>query len=216
MICPLYISHRMNEIPFEPSTDGIEFDIRDSAGEIIVTHDPYSKGCTFRAYVDFLRQLPGCSDKLYIVNVKSEGIELDAIHIMETAGLRNFFLLDCSFPRIKALAFNHNESRLAIRVSEYEGTDTAIKISGRVGWIWLDVFTCLPICREDVEMLRSHGYKICLVSPELQGQPDRIEEYAAQMVAEGWIPDAICGKNWNRVRWFNALRLQGELSPSQN
>ncbi len=213
---PLYISHRMNEIPFELATDGIEFDIRDSAGQIIVTHDPYSEGRTFRDYVDFLRQIPGASTKLYIVNVKSEGIENDAIQIMEEAGLKNLFLLDCSFPRIAALAIKQSEQRIALRVSEYEGMDTAIRMKGLIQWIWLDVFSCLAVNNQDIRCLRECGYKICLVSPELQGQPERIEEYAAQMLESDWMPDAICGKAWYRERWFSALRLPVVPSPCLN
>ena len=201
----------MANIPDISDTDGAEFDIRDSDGEILVTHDPYTTGDIFRDYVG---RLP--SHGMYIVNVKSEGIELDAIRLMEEAGLRDFFLLDCSFPRIKALAIGHKESRIAIRVSEYEGIDTALKMAGYVDWIWLDVFTRLPIGHEEMNALRAAGYKICLVSPELQGQPERIEEYAGQMLADGWIPDAICGKSWNRDRWFSALLPQGAPFPSRN
>ena len=61
------------------------------------------------------------------------------------------------------------ERRIAVRVSEYEAIDTALALSGLVDWIWLDSFACLPAAQL-CDDLRTAGFKVCLVSPELQGR----------------------------------------------
>lgn len=95
------IAHRINFLDRTTTdhifsiADGIEFDIRDSAGEIIVQHDPFAPGQLFSEFVSFCPP-----EKFYIVNVKSEGIEYAAIDLLKRQGCERFFLLDCSIPMI--------------------------------------------------------------------------------------------------------------------
>lgn len=188
------IRHRINsleELADVPSFYGIEFDVREGPIDVVVTHDPWTYGPLLS---DFLA---ACHHAFYIVNIKCEGIEDRVLELLRTYGIDTFFLLDCSFPSIVRLS-RLGEHRTAIRVSEYEGLDTAVAMAGRSEWIWLDVFSRIPIGAEDCKRLQSLGYKICLVSPELQKQPEKIAEY-------GWITqhvDAICTKvptQWLRL-----------------
>ena len=50
------------------------------------------------------------------------------------------------------------------------------------------------------------GYKLCLVSPELQGQPEKIEKYAEQIKKEKIIFDSICTKVYNIEKWREILK----------
>ena len=66
----MFITHRINSLDDSSKqifsiSDGIEFDIRDSNGYIIVQHDPFLDG---QLLTDFVKYCP--SDKFYIVNVK--------------------------------------------------------------------------------------------------------------------------------------------------
>ena len=45
------------------------------------------------------------------------------------------------------------------------------------------------------------GYKLCLVSPELQGQPEKLEVYAKQIKDEKIEFDAVCTKEYNVEKW---------------
>ena len=45
------------------------------------------------------------------------------------------------------------------------------------------------------------GYKLCFVSPELQGQPEKLEIYKKQLIKENIIFDAICTKEYNIEKW---------------
>jgi len=161
------IRHRINtieQLALVPLHQGIEFDVREGANGIVVTHDPWTPGVRFEEFLRHVRHA------ICIVNIKCEGIEYEALRLLKEAGIESFFFLDCSFPMIVKLT-RMGERRVAVRVSEYEATDTALALSGLVDWIWLDSFACLPTARM-CDDLRSAGFKVCLVSPELQGRAE--------------------------------------------
>lgn len=192
------IAHRVNFLDAIQSAqvfsvaDGIEFDIRDSGGKIIVYHDAFGTIAYAQDFVEFLQFCP--PDKFYIVNVKSEGIEHRAIQLLEAHGITRFFLLDCSIPMMVRLGYA-GERRLAVRFSEFEGIETVKLMAPFVSWIWIDVFTCLPINELLAEYMKSALHlNICLVSPELQGQPDKISEYVDALTKQNIKLDAVCTK----------------------
>ena len=82
-----------------------------------------------------------------------------------------------------------------------EGIDTIRNMTGHVNWVWVDCFTRMPLTAEDYQELKGLGYKLCLVSPELEGRPQEIEEYRDQIKDAGFNFDAICGKIQNIGRW---------------
>lgn len=178
------IRHRINTIDLlntVPSEFGIEFDVRESYSGIIVTHDPWSEGIRLDEF------LPRINHSFCIVNIKSEGIEFEVLRLLETHNIHNFFLLDCSFPMIIRLS-KSGERRLAIRVSEYESIENAINMKGMVDWIWLDSFIQLP-SKHIIYTLKTLGFKICVVSPELQGRT-----YIGDISDIKNIVDAVCTK----------------------
>jgi hypothetical protein len=193
----MFIAHRINYLDEKAATDvfsvadGIEFDVRDDG----VGHDPWSQS---QPLAEFLRWCP--SEKFYIVNIKCEGIEERTIEALEAHGIHNFFLLDCGVPSIIRLS-RKGERRLAVRYSEYESLDTVLLLANAVQWVWVDVFTHLPLRAETAAVLRAAGLHLCLVSPELQGQPDKIVHYRDTLKEQGIALDAVCSKVWNRALW---------------
>jgi hypothetical protein len=209
----MFISHRVNTLNHNSARifeecDGIEFDIRDSAEDLIVQHDAFSTGQLFS---DFLTFCP--SEKFYIVNVKSEGIEERAIQMLEEKGITTFFLLDCGMPAIQKLV-RKGERRLAIRFSEWEPLELAEALQGLVDWVWVDVFSRLPLTKEIAWTLRSWGYKLCLVSPELQAQPEKCLTYKQFLIKNDISLDAVCSKQYNRPLWLTdqTFSREGSLS----
>lgn len=198
----MFIAHRVNQLDETVAAevfgaaDGIEFDIRDTGGDIVVQHDPFLGG---QLFTDFLKFCP--SNKFYIVNVKSEGIERRAIADLESCGIQQFFLLDCSIPMMVRLG-KEGERRLAVRLSEYESLATVEAMASFVSWVWVDVFTLLPLTREAEESIRHRGLKLCLVSPELQGQQEKVVEYKTLLAERGVTIDAVCSKLYNRGLWM--------------
>ena len=114
----------------------------------------------------------------------------------------NYFFLDSSFPMIKLLT-DQGEKNISLRFSELEGLDTIRNMAGKANWIWVDCFTRLPINKEiEQELKENLGYKLCIVSPELEGQPEKIEEYRDFLKREGIKMDAVCSKFYNAEKWL--------------
>jgi hypothetical protein len=195
-----YIAHRVNtvaELRKLPREYGVELDLRDNLdGRIYIQHNPFEAGEDFE---DYLKEY---HHGTMILNVKSERIELKIQELMKKYGITDYFYLDSSFPMIYLLS-QSGEKRVALRISEYEGLDTARNMAGKVEWIWVDCFSKIPIGRNEYEELKKLGYKLCFVSPELQGRDEDIEAYAQQLKNEGMAFDAICTKYYNVDRWGN-------------
>jgi hypothetical protein len=190
----LQISHRINYLDATISkdifsvADGIEFDLRDSNRALIVQHDACQEGQLFSEFLQFCPPT-----KFYIVNIKAEGIEEMAIDMLTKHGIHQFFLLDCGMPSIVRLG-RKGERRIAIRFSEYESFETVMAIAPFVSWIWIDTFTQLIFTKEQAIKAKQLGLRLCLVSPELQRQPEKREDYLHYCL-ENEIPlDAICTK----------------------
>ena len=190
----LQISHRINFLDSKIASevfsvaDGIEFDLRDSNKELIVQHDACQEGQLFS---EFLRFCP--PNKFYIVNIKAEGIEEMSIDMLTKHGITNFFLLDCGMPSIIRLG-RKGERRMAIRFSEYESFETVTAVAPFVSWIWIDVFTKIVLTSEEAMKAKGFGLRLCLVSPELQGQPEKRETYLQYCKDNEIHLDAICTK----------------------
>ena len=193
-----FIAHRINklkELEKLSKKYGVEIDLRDNVdGKIYINHDPFILGEDFEEY------LKKYSHGTMILNIKSERIELKILELLKKYNIKDYFFLDSSFPMIKLLS-DRREKNIALRYSEYEGLDTLEKMQGKIDWVWVDCFTKLPINNEIYRKIKNMGYKLCLVSPELQGQPEKLELYAKQIKDEKIEFDAICTKEYNIKKW---------------
>ena len=188
----IFISHRRNTIEQlinTPIEYGIEVDIRSNNGELIIHHDPFFKGEYLKNWLSHYRH------KTLILNVKEEGLEKNIIELMDEHRLSDYFFLDQSFPFLVKWA-NLGERRCAVRVSEFESIDTALALAGKINWIWVDCFTHFPLSTVDAQRLHQAGFKLCLVSPELQGRSGEIEipSFATLLNLKQIEPEAICTK----------------------
>ena len=193
-----YIAHRINtveELKKLPTEYGVELDLRDSLdGRIYIQHNPFEPGENFDEY------LKEYHHGTMILNIKSERIELKILEMLPSYDVKSYFFLDSSFPMIWMLS-NQGEKNIALRISEVEGMDTARNMAGKVNWIWVDCFTRIPIDKAQADELRRLGYKLCLVSPELEGRDADIEKYKKLIEDQGMTFDAICTKSYNIGRW---------------
>ena len=199
-----FIAHRINkleELETLPKEYGVEIDLRDNVdGKIYINHDPFILGEDFEEY------LKKYSHGTMILNIKSERIELKILELLKKYSINNYFFLDSSFPMIKLLS-DKGEKNIALRYSEYEGLDTLEKMQGRINWVWVDYITKLPINNEIYRKIKNMGYKLCLVSPELQNQKEKLELYAKQIKDEKIEFDAICTKEYNVEKWKELLQI---------
>jgi len=186
------IAHRRNTIQDLKSTPkeyGVEVDIRSRGEQLIIHHDPFVAGESFDDWIDTYQH------GTLILNIKEEGLESRLIALMQAHGIDDYFFLDQSFPFLVKWA-KAGEHRCAIRVSEFESIETALTLADKVDWVWVDCFTCFPLSQEDAQRLKNAGFKLCLVSPELQGREAKTEiPLLVQILAERGIQaDAVCTK----------------------
>ncbi len=198
-----FIQHRVNTaagLRAVPVASGAEIDIRYHGNDLVLEHDPLHH---HERHPERLEDwLTGWHhDGPLILNVKTEGIERNCIDLVHRHGVRNWFFLDLSPPFLVKYSLlaargeiaGFGPENLAVRLSEHEPVDGVLAFAGRVGWVWVDCFTRLPLDARLAGLLRQAGFRLCIVSPELQHHPlDRIAEFAAQLT--GLRVDAICTK----------------------
>lgn len=193
-----FIAHRINtieELQQIPEEYGVEIDVRDYGDRLILAHDPFIDGDEFEEYLKHYKH------GTMILNIKSERIEHRVLELIGKYKIQDYFFLDSSFPMIYFLS-KEGEKNIALRFSEFEGIDTLLKMEGKVKWIWIDCFSKLPITHENYKVLKNKGFKLCLVSPELQGQSEKLQEYKSYLKDENILLDAICTKIYNIPEWI--------------
>ena len=184
----LQIAHRINTIDLlkkTPCEYGVEVDLRDQGNRIIIRHDAFGDGDDFSKYIEHYNH------RFLIANIKCEGIEEKVLEILLKKNIREFFFLDLSFPALVKMV-KCGEHRIAVRYSEHEPLESVLALAGKVSWVWADCFTKFPLCQKSYAMLHNN-FKICLVSPELQGHPlSHIGQFKSMLKP---MPiDAVCTK----------------------
>lgn len=189
----ILIAHRRNtleQLAATPAEYGIEVDIRSQGSRLVIHHDPFVVDA-----LDFEDWLAAYRHGTLILNVKEEGLEDRLLALMAERGIEDFFFLDQSFPFLVRTA-RRGERRCAVRVSEFETVETALSLAGRIDWVWVDCFTRFPLDRASAARLKEAGFRLCLVSPELQGRTDPAEIAAMHglLAREGITAEAVCTK----------------------
>lgn len=181
------VAHRINTLEGlknVPTTLGTEVDIRARGSELYLHHDPFHDRDA-DAFVDYL---DAYRHGLLVLNIKEVGIESEVLRLVRERGLERYFLLDVEFPYLYR-ASREGERALAVRYSEDESIETALRYKDRVDWVWIDTNTHLPLNAG----IKSHleGLKTCLVCPERWGRPQDIPLYRAQLDALEFRLDAV-------------------------
>jgi len=186
------ILHRLNTkkaLQAAPLQYGAEVDIRSRGEKLIIHHDPFVPGEDLEEWLSAYRH------GALILNVKEEGLEQRLIDLMRLRNINDYFFLDQSFPFLVKWA-KAGERRCAARVSEYESVETALSLAGEIDWVWVDCFTRFPLSPADANRLHEAGFKLCLVSPELQGRDPEAEIPALRnlLAGRGITAEAVCTK----------------------
>jgi hypothetical protein len=198
------ICHRINtleQLSQLKASDGAEVDVRYHLDDLILHHDPFQHYANNSLQLESFLKSWYCKGPL-ILNLKSEGIEAKCIDLMTKYNISNWFFLDMSMP----FFVNHSiqselrsiegfgPENLAVRFSDFEPIDYAIAFKHRVNWVWVDTFRDFPLSVEKYTELKEAGFKICLVSPELQGFPKE-EINNIKNKIQGFDVEAVCTKH---------------------
>ena len=143
---------------------GIETDLRDLNGNLVVSHDmPIEGAISIETFALVLKDK--MIDSPIALNIKADGLYELVRSFLEAAELNNAFVFDMSIPDMRS--YLQCGISVYTRLSEYE--NQAIFIESCDG-IWLDSFDGQWFGCDFVSDLLKKSKKLCFVSPELHGR----------------------------------------------
>ena len=139
---------------------GVEIDIRDFDGELVIAHDPATKQSQPISELD----LNSCRSTIAL-NVKSDGL-IPLIKSFELGQIQkiNHFYFDMSYPEQRK--YLEADLPVAIRNSEFENFEMEDP-----NYIWLDSFINEWYLEDFRFLVKFQNSMICIVSPELHNRP---------------------------------------------
>lgn len=163
------VSEKNTRAAFERAFDGgfgVETDIRDLDGALVISHDPprLSDAMAFSEFLD-LYTMAGCPGALAL-NVKADGLQLMTKQALAAHGVENAFVFDMAVP--DGLGYLRHGFETFTRHSEIE---TVPAFYDKASGVWLD---CFESDWFDESVVAGHlavGKRVALVSPELHGRP---------------------------------------------
>lgn len=138
---------------------GIETDLRDIKGEIVISHDmPKGGEMTFE---ELLRLLDGRNLTLAL-NIKADGQADEIKRLLKKYGHTNYFTFDMSIPE---MVYQH-----AAGLNVFTGLSDISPhpvMPEEAKGIWLDAFRSDWFGEREIRDLLNRGKEVCLVSPDL-------------------------------------------------
>lgn len=191
---PAIIRHRINRVADLAGVDpahGAECDLRRGPrpGTVRLAHDPDEDGDDLGAWLDRFTAR-GRRGPL-VLNVKEDGLEEWALGLVRQRGIEDFFFLDSQVPTLVRWTARRGERRFAVRLSRFEPPEAAGRFRGLAQWLWVDCFDGEPLPVEDARAA-SAGFRVCLVSPELQGAPREAIPRFADLLP---LAEAVCTRH---------------------
>lgn len=188
----LICQHRVNDperLRSIPEEHGVEIDLRSDGSRVVLEHDPFVGGPTFDEWLDAYRHA------FIVLNIKEEGLESAVLAALADRGIERFAFLDQSFPFLVRL-LRTGDTRMMVRVSEFESPRTALTLAPRPDWIWVDSFGGAWPEPATLGELALAGFRLMVVSPELQGRPpeEEVPGIRARFRQAGVGLDGVCTK----------------------
>ncbi|WP_049975956.1 hypothetical protein [Azospirillum sp. B506] len=178
---------------------GIETDIRDHDGLLVVSHDP-PVGPDLMTLDELLAlyRRHGAPGTLAL-NIKADGLQTALLDALSRHGVSDYFVFDMAVPdgilylRLGAVSYT--------RQSEYERDPS---FYDKAAGIWLDAFEQDWIDGAAVQVHLAAGKRVALVSPELHGRPHEKVWERWKSVAAGAAPGslALCTDFPDKAREF--------------
>lgn len=140
---------------------GIETDIRDHDGRIVISHECTNSDCpsldsVLKLHKQIAPALP------LALNIKADGLQSDLLNLLNSYQVENYFVFDMSIP--DTLGYRNYGITYYVRQSEYEPSPTLYE---QASGIWLDCFLGDWIEEKHINQHLEADKLVCLVSPEL-------------------------------------------------
>ncbi|CAM8660122.1 hypothetical protein MCEMSE6_02942 [Oxalobacteraceae bacterium] len=146
---------------------GVETDVRDYCGQLVVSHDPPTGGELF--FHEFLEIASTFGKNLPIaINVKADGLANLISKDLKKYNYLNVFVFDMSVPDMRG--YISKSLPIFTRLSEVERQPAWVD---HAKGIWLDSFEAEWYGSEQIMEIMNEGKQLCVVSPELHGRDFR-------------------------------------------
>lgn len=138
---------------------GIETDLRDIKGEIVISHDmPTGSEITFEEVLKLMngRNLP------LALNIKADGMADKIKSLLVKYNQTNYFTFDMSIPEMIY--------QLKTGLNVFTGLSDIIKtpiLFEEAKGVWLDCFNFDWFGEEEISKIVNQGKEVCIVSPDL-------------------------------------------------
>ena len=177
---------------------GVEFDVRDQHGELVLSHDvPIAQCPSFSSFCEELQKRNIIQNALLAINVKSDGLLPLVSQSLPLLRSASVFFFDMSLPQ--QVQYRDVGLPVAIRLSEYEHDLLRAPDLHHGEPIWLDGFDSDWWLTEGRVIERLKSRALYVVSPELHGRnPEAVWDWAATKLAEGWNV-SVCTDHPHRV-----------------
>lgn len=158
-------SEKNSETAFRRSFDlnfGIETDVRDCLGELVISHDiPRGGEMTLATLITLM----GENEQLLAINIKADGLAKLLCKKMSDSSRTNWFVFDMSIPDTRDHLAVGNP--VFARMSEFEQIPIWFD---QVEGVWLDSFENDWFDLTLISDLLRKGKRVCVVSSELHGR----------------------------------------------
>jgi len=148
---------------------GVETDLRDYKGEIVISHDMATgESIPFKEYLR-IAQSKGLLGQglLWALNIKADGLERPLAGILQEFNLlQESFVFDMSIPTAVQFVKNCPEIRLCSRISDVE-PEIAPFFLEKSQYIWVDSFYGEKVPFQVLKQMQESGKRIVFVSDEL-------------------------------------------------
>jgi len=165
------IEEKNSKVAFERSFSqgfGIETDIRDYRGKIVISHNIANEKCVDLDY--FYKLYKRFDDSLLLaIDIKADGLQKKLKELILKNEIRNYFVFDMSIP--DAMAYINEGLNAFTRQSEYETEPSFYKYANG---IVIDGFFTDWVKEKDINNHLKNGKKVCLISPELHDRPHKL------------------------------------------
>jgi hypothetical protein len=161
---------------------GLETDVRDHLGELVISHDmPDDPDLTLADVLSWVLGVPG----LIALNIKADGLGQALKNRLEPLAHPEIFAFDMSLPQ--ARTFSNLDLPIAARVSEFESIQNLKRGPyASSAYLWIDCFDSDWFLNDETLVEALIGRTGILVSPEIHGRD----------FMDGWF-------------WIRDLRSQG-------
>ena len=144
---------------------GIETDVRDSNGFLVISHDPPNKGEELLTLEDLFKYYSDHNLKSTLaLNIKSSGLEDLLLQLLTKYKIFNYFCFDLTIPDMLNY---YKKVKYYIRFSEVEPINSLIMESDG---IWVDLFKPENTNFSILDELATNNKSLAFVSPELHGE----------------------------------------------